>query len=84
MNFKNELYNDDVACVADNIDQFAKLKRSQSRQFSKAQTTSAASRYMSLHEQLMYLRHVKLLPFHFAGKTLALVSVKVQRSAQTP
>ncbi len=40
VNFKNELYNDDVACVADNVDQFAKLKRFQSRQFSKAQTTS--------------------------------------------
>ncbi len=40
VNFKNKPYKDGIACTADTVDQFAKLKRSQSRQPSKAQTSS--------------------------------------------
>jgi len=42
VNFKNEPYQDEIACVADNVDQFAKLKRCRqsSRQLSKAPSTS--------------------------------------------
>ncbi|KAL0020522.1 hypothetical protein WJX79_000225 [Trebouxia sp. C0005] len=40
VNFQNDLHPDDIGCAADNVDQYAKLKRFQARQWSKAQTTS--------------------------------------------
>ncbi|KAL0045028.1 hypothetical protein WJX82_005815 [Trebouxia sp. C0006] len=42
VNFESESYEDDIACAADSIDQYAKLTRSQSRQSSKALLTSKA------------------------------------------
>ncbi|KAL0045144.1 hypothetical protein WJX82_009940 [Trebouxia sp. C0006] len=59
VNFKNELYNDDVACVAENVDQFAKLKRFQSRQFSKAQTTSRFRGVRKRHDRWECYMHWK-------------------------